>query len=65
MALDTDDFGNKKLHFPLPWVVLIRTIKWAAMAINMYVGFLDGELLSISKKNLEYFSNDDCFIEMG
>ena len=47
MVLDTDDFGEKKLHFPLPWVVLIRTFKWATMAINVYVGFLDGELLSI------------------
>ena len=47
MALDTDDFGNKKMHFPLPWVVLIRTIKWATIVINVYAGFLGGEHLSI------------------
>jgi len=50
MALDTDNFGIK-LHFPLPWVVVIRTTKLAVMAINAYAGFLDGELTSIFKKS--------------
>ena len=56
MALDTDNFGEKK-HFPLPWFVFIITINWAAMAMNMYVGFLAAKLLVFKKnlKNFEYF----------
>ena len=46
MVLDIDNFG-KKLHFPLPWFVLIRTTIWGAIAINEYVGFLEEELMSI------------------
>ena len=45
----------KKLHFPLPCIVLIRTTKWAAMAINVYAGFLDGELMSILKKSKKFW----------
>ena len=52
MALDTDDFGEKKLHFPLPWVVLIRTIKWAAMTINMYARVMGWGALEYLKKHI-------------
>ena len=52
LMLDTDNFG-KKTHFPLPWVLLIRT-KWGAIGINAYVGFLGGELMSMEKKSKKY-----------
>ena len=56
MALDTR-FWRKKCFFPLPWVVLIRTIKWAAMAIYLYAGFLGEELLSISNTKIKKILN--------
>ena len=40
---------EKKMHFPLPWFVLITNINWVATAVNIYARFMGEELMSISK----------------